>query len=176
MGNRKRHRLPYGRGSVTPSYRTVAIHCMMALRSHRRATARWPFLYMLPNKVAVFDTTLRDGEQAAGTRLGSREKVTLARQLARLNVDIIEAGYPNSSPEDFEAVRQIAEEMGVTLCRTGFSPNIKERLDYSCAIYDADGETIAQGDHLPVHLGAMPLSVRAAIDHQVHAGFGIKRR
>ena len=59
----------------------------------------------------------------------------------------------------------IAEEMGVTLCRTGFSPNIKERLDYSCAIYDARGETIAQGDHMPVHLGAMPLSVRAAIEH-----------
>jgi N-methylhydantoinase B/oxoprolinase/acetone carboxylase alpha subunit len=59
----------------------------------------------------------------------------------------------------------VAEEMGVTLCRTGFSPNIKERLDYSCAVYDAAGETIAQGDHMPVHLGAMPLSVRAAIDH-----------
>jgi N-methylhydantoinase B/oxoprolinase/acetone carboxylase alpha subunit len=58
----------------------------------------------------------------------------------------------------------IAEEMGVTLCRTGFSPNIKERLDYSCAVYDGRGETIAQGDHMPVHLGAMPLSVRAAID------------
>src|SRR5512145_1162483 len=58
----------------------------------------------------------------------------------------------------------IAEEMGVTLCRTAFSPNIKERLDYSCAVYDAEGETIAQGDHMPVHLGAMPLSVRAAID------------
>ena len=57
----------------------------------------------------------------------------------------------------------VAEEMGVTLCRTGFSPNIRERLDYSCAVYDADGHTIAQGDHLPVHLGAMPLSVRAAI-------------
>jgi 2-isopropylmalate synthase len=72
---------------------------------------------MLSNKVAVFDTTLRDGEQAAGTRLGSREKVTLARQLARLNVDIIEAGYPNSSPEDFEAVRQIAEEIeGPIIC------------------------------------------------------------
>jgi N-methylhydantoinase B/oxoprolinase/acetone carboxylase alpha subunit len=55
--------------------------------------------------------------------------------------------------------------MGVTLCRTGFSPNIKERLDYSCALYDAAGDTVAQGDHLPVHLGAMPLSVRAAIDH-----------
>lgn len=59
----------------------------------------------------------------------------------------------------------VAEEMGVTLCRTGFSPNIKERLDYSCALYDSAGRTIAQGDHLPVHLGAMPLSVRAAIDY-----------
>jgi N-methylhydantoinase B/oxoprolinase/acetone carboxylase alpha subunit len=59
----------------------------------------------------------------------------------------------------------VAEEMGVTLCRTSFSPNIKERLDYSCAVYDAAGQTIAQGDHMPVHLGAMPLSVRAAIDH-----------
>ena len=66
---------------------------------------------MSPIKVAVFDTTLRDGEQAAGTRLGSREKLTLARQLARLKVDIIEAGYPASSPEDFEAVRNIAEEI-----------------------------------------------------------------
>jgi N-methylhydantoinase B/oxoprolinase/acetone carboxylase alpha subunit len=70
-------------------------------------------------------------------------------------------------PVDFEIFKNlfvsIAEEMGVTLCRTGFSPNIKERLDYSCAVYDANGETIAQGDHMPVHLGAMPLSVHAAI-------------
>ncbi len=72
-------------------------------------------------------------------------------------------------PIEFEIFKNlfvsVAEEMGVTLCRTGFSPNIKERLDYSCAIYDGSGETIAQGDHMPVHLGAMPLSVRAAIDH-----------
>jgi N-methylhydantoinase B/oxoprolinase/acetone carboxylase alpha subunit len=71
-------------------------------------------------------------------------------------------------PIEFEIFRNrfvsVAEEMGVTLCRTAFSPNIKERLDYSCAIYDAAGGTIAQGDHMPVHLGAMPLSVRAAID------------
>jgi N-methylhydantoinase B/oxoprolinase/acetone carboxylase alpha subunit len=73
-----------------------------------------------------------------------------------------------ADPIEFEVFKNIflsiAEEMGVTLRRTGFSPNIKERLDYSCAVYDADGETIAQGDHMPVHLGAMPLSVRAAID------------
>jgi N-methylhydantoinase B/oxoprolinase/acetone carboxylase alpha subunit len=71
-------------------------------------------------------------------------------------------------PIEFEVFKNlfvsIAEEMGVALCRTGFSPNIKERRDYSCAIYDAQGATIAQADHMPVHLGAMPLSVRAAID------------
>jgi N-methylhydantoinase B/oxoprolinase/acetone carboxylase alpha subunit len=59
----------------------------------------------------------------------------------------------------------IAEEMGVTLCRSSFSPNIKERKDFSCAVFDAAGKTVAQGDHLPVHLGAMPLSVASAIEH-----------
>jgi N-methylhydantoinase B len=58
----------------------------------------------------------------------------------------------------------IAEEMGVVLRRTSYSANIKERRDYSCAVYDARGETVAMGDHMPVHLGAMPLSVRAARD------------
>ncbi len=71
-------------------------------------------------------------------------------------------------PTDFDVFKNIflsiADEMGVTLRRTGFSPNIKERLDYSCAIYDVRGRTIAQGDHMPVHLGAMPLSVRAALE------------
>ena len=71
----------------------------------------------MSDKVAVFDTTLRDGEQAAGTRLGSREKLMIARQLARLNVDVIEAGYPASSPEDFEAVQLIAQEIeGPSIC------------------------------------------------------------
>jgi len=58
----------------------------------------------------------------------------------------------------------IAEEMGAALRRTAFSPNIKERRDYSCAVFDGGGEVIAMGDHMPVHLGSMPMSVRAAID------------
>jgi len=58
----------------------------------------------------------------------------------------------------------IAEEMGATLKRTAFSPNIKERRDYSCAVFDARGDVVAQGDHMPVHLGSMPLSVKAAIE------------
>src|SRR5689334_15686472 len=57
----------------------------------------------------------------------------------------------------------IAEEMGAALRRTAFSPNIKERRDYSCAVFDASGEVIAMGDHMPVHLGSMPMSVAAAI-------------
>src|SRR6201997_2815610 len=55
----------------------------------------------------------------------------------------------------------IAEEMVIVLRKTSYSANIKERRDYSCAVYDARGETVAMGDHMPVHLGAMPLSVRA---------------
>ncbi|MGB0006101.1 MAG: hydantoinase B/oxoprolinase family protein [Candidatus Sulfotelmatobacter sp.] len=57
----------------------------------------------------------------------------------------------------------IAEEMGAALRRTAFSPNIKERRDYSCALFDGAGEVVAMGDHMPVHLGSMPMSVRAAI-------------
>lgn len=57
----------------------------------------------------------------------------------------------------------VAEEMGVVLRRTGYSPNIKERRDFSCALFDAAGQMIAQAAHIPVHLGAMPLSVQAAI-------------
>ncbi|MCX6605794.1 MAG: hydantoinase B/oxoprolinase family protein [Acidobacteria bacterium] len=65
----------------------------------------------------------------------------------------------------------IAEEMGILLRRTAFSANIKERRDYSCAVYDGAGDTVAMGDHMPVHLGAMPLSVRHAID-ACHPGPG----
>jgi N-methylhydantoinase B len=60
----------------------------------------------------------------------------------------------------------ISEEMGVTLTRTAFSPNIKERRDLSCAVFDEQGEMVAQAAHIPVHLGSMPLSVQAAIAHQ----------
>ena len=58
----------------------------------------------------------------------------------------------------------LVEEMGTVLQRTALSPNIVERRDYSCALYDAAGRTIAMGDHMPVHLGSMPLSVRAVMD------------
>jgi N-methylhydantoinase B len=57
----------------------------------------------------------------------------------------------------------VAEEMGIALRRTAFSPNIKERRDYSCAVFDSSARVIAQGDHMPVHLGSMPMAVAAAL-------------
>jgi 2-isopropylmalate synthase len=65
-----------------------------------------------PDRIIIFDTTLRDGEQAPGATLNVEEKLAIARQLARLGVDIIEAGFPFASPGDFEAVNKIAREVG----------------------------------------------------------------
>jgi 2-isopropylmalate synthase len=64
-----------------------------------------------PNRVLIFDTTLRDGEQSPGISLNASEKLEIAQQLARLGVDIIEAGFPISSPGDFEAVQTIARQV-----------------------------------------------------------------
>ena len=64
------------------------------------------------DRVIIFDTTLRDGEQAPGFSMNVVEKLEMARQLARLNVDVIEAGFPISSDEDFEAVREVAKTVG----------------------------------------------------------------
>jgi 2-isopropylmalate synthase len=96
-------------------------------------------------KIAVFDTTLRDGEQAAGTRLGGRDKITIARQLARLKVDIIEAGFPASSPEDFDAVRKIALEIeGPTICALSRAVP---------ADIDACGKALAKAKRPRIHTG-----------------------
>src|SRR5580693_7814931 len=61
------------------------------------------------------------------------------------------------------ALHSVAVEMGAALRRTAFSPNIKERRDYSSAVFSADGDLIAMGDDMPVHLGSMPMSVNAAL-------------
>jgi 2-isopropylmalate synthase len=71
----------------------------------------------MEDKVIIFDTTLRDGEQAPGASLSVAEKLEIAQQLAVLGVDVIEAGFPVSSPAQFEATRQIAEQVkGATIC------------------------------------------------------------
>jgi len=83
----------------------------------------------MPRRIKIFDTTLRDGEQAPGASLTAEEKLEIAKQLARLNVDIIEAGFPISSPGDFNAVKTIAEQVkGPIIC--GLARAVKE--DITC--------------------------------------------
>jgi N-methylhydantoinase B len=85
--------------------------------------------------------------------------------------------YHPSDPVKLEVYRHllsaIAEEMGAVLRKASFSPNIKERRDYSCALFDAHGNMIAQAAHIPVHLGSMPLSVKSAIDKFSNDGIGL---
>lgn len=75
---------------------------------------------------------------------------------------------PDTDPIELEVFRHlfasVAEEMGHRLMRSAFSPNIKERRDFSCALFDANGEMLAQAAHIPVHLGSTPMAVRAVID------------
>ncbi len=82
----------------------------------------------MPEKIIIFDTTLRDGEQAPGASLNQREKLEIAQALARLGVDIIEAGFPVSSKGDFEAVKAIAKSIkGAVIC--GLARAIKKDID-----------------------------------------------
>lgn len=82
--------------------------------------ARQPSTKQSNDRIIIFDTTLRDGEQSPGATLNVEEKLTIARQLARLGVDVIEAGFPFASPGDFEAVSKIAQQVGTpdgpTIC------------------------------------------------------------
>jgi 2-isopropylmalate synthase len=95
-------------------------------------------------KVAIFDTTLRDGEQAAGTSLNLQEKLEIARQLDKLGVDIIEAGFPASSIGDFEAVRLVAEELKrPTICALSLA---------SIESVDTAWEAVKEAGHPRIHV------------------------
>jgi N-methylhydantoinase B len=89
------------------------------------------------------------------------------------------ATYFPSDPIRLEVFKHlfsaIAEEMGAVLRKASFSPNIKERRDYSCALFDSQGNMIAQAAHIPVHLGSMPLSVKAAISKYSSKGKRLSR-
>jgi N-methylhydantoinase B len=81
-----------------------------------------------------------------------------------LKVSIFMKQFDPTTLEIYRALyTSVAEEMGIALRRTAFSPNIKERRDYSCAVFDAGARVIAQGDHMPVHLGSMPMAVASAL-------------
>jgi 2-isopropylmalate synthase len=96
------------------------------------------------DKVIIFDTTLRDGEQAAGGTLNIQEKLEIARQLEKLNVDVIEAGFPVSSPGDFEAVKLISKEVrGSSIC--GLSHANPQAIDRAW-------EAIKEAAHPRIHI------------------------
>uniref|UniRef100_A0A3Q7HLP4 Pyruvate carboxyltransferase domain-containing protein n=1 Tax=Solanum lycopersicum TaxID=4081 RepID=A0A3Q7HLP4_SOLLC len=77
-----------------------------------------------PNYVSIFDTTLRDGEQAPGAAMTAKQKMDIARQLVKLGVDVIEAGFPASSEVEFELVKSIAHEIGNSIDEEGYVPMI----------------------------------------------------
>src|SRR5207245_8457360 len=89
------------------------------------------------DRVRIFDTTLRDGEQSPGISLNVQEKLEIAHQLARLGADVIEAGFPITSPGDFEAVQAIAREVqGPVIC--GLARTAVQDIDAACnAIKDS---------------------------------------
>lgn len=102
------------------------------------------------NYVRIFDTTLRDGEQSPGASLTSAEKLEIARQLAKLGVDIIEAGFPAASPDDLEAVRRIATEVGNS--RDGSrAPVIAGLARANKADIDAAWEAVKHAAHPRIH-------------------------
>ena len=84
-------------------------------------------------KIDIFDTTLRDGEQAAGINLNTSEKLEIAKQLERFGATIIEAGFPASSPGDFEAVKRIADTVKGSIV-TGLARTVQSDID---AVWEA---------------------------------------
>ncbi|MGB8317776.1 MAG: 2-isopropylmalate synthase, partial [Ignavibacteriaceae bacterium] len=82
------------------------------------------------NRVLIFDTTLRDGEQSPGASLNVFEKVEIAHQLQKLNIDIIEAGFPVSSPAQFEAVERIANEVDLIIAALSRAKEIDVKAAY----------------------------------------------
>jgi len=96
------------------------------------------------DRVIIFDTTLRDGEQAAGGTLNIQEKLEIARQLEKLGVDVIEAGFPISSPGDFEAVRLIAKEIRTPII-CGLARGVPQDVDRAW-------EAIKEAEHPRIHV------------------------
>ncbi|MGB9640773.1 MAG: 2-isopropylmalate synthase [Anaerolineales bacterium] len=119
-----------------------------------------------PNYVRIFDTTLRDGEQSPGASLTSIEKLEIARALARLGVDVIEAGFPAASPDDAAGVRQIAEEVGNSPLSDG---DVSRRVPIICGLarankndIDAAWNAVRYASHPRIHtfIATSPIHMR----------------
>ncbi len=109
----------------------------------------------MTRKIKIFDTTLRDGEQSPGASMDAEEKLVITRQLLRLNVDVIEAGFPISSPGDFESVRRISELVGDQAVVCALTRAIDKDIDVA-----ADALKYAKRPRIHTGLGVSPSHLR----------------
>ncbi len=109
----------------------------------------------MTRKIEIFDTTLRDGEQSPGASMNTEEKLVVARQLLRLNVDVIEAGFPVSSPGDFESVRRIAELAGDRATVCALTRAVEKDIDAA-----ADALKYAKRPRIHTGIGVSPSHLR----------------
>ena len=109
----------------------------------------------MTRKIIIFDTTLRDGEQSPGASMNTEEKLVVARQLLRLNVDVIEAGFPISSPGDFESVRKIAELAGSEATVCALTRAVEKDIDAA-----ADALRYAKRPRIHTGIGVSPSHLR----------------
>ncbi|XP_047330475.1 2-isopropylmalate synthase A-like [Impatiens glandulifera] len=130
---------------------TAAISCSAASRSNGSRPEYIPNKISDPNYVRIFDTTLRDGEQSPGATMTSKEKLDIARQLAKLGVDIIEAGFPAASKDDLEAVKSIAKEVGNTIDENGYVPVICGLARCNKKDIDASWEAVKYAKRPRIH-------------------------
>ena len=109
----------------------------------------------MTRKIDIFDTTLRDGEQSPGASMNTEEKLVIARQLLRLNVDVIEAGFPISSPGDFESVRRISELAGDAAVVCALTRAVDKDIDSA-----ADALKFAKRPRIHTGIGVSPSHMR----------------
>ncbi|MEE1208843.1 MAG: 2-isopropylmalate synthase, partial [Parafannyhessea umbonata] len=109
----------------------------------------------MTRKINIFDTTLRDGEQSPGASMNTEEKLVIAQQLLRMNVDVIEAGFPISSPGDFRSVQEIGRLAGDDAVVVGLTRAIDKDID--CA---AEALKTAKRPRIHTGLGVSPQHLR----------------
>ena len=109
----------------------------------------------MTRKIQIFDTTLRDGEQSPGASMNAQEKLVITRQLLRLNVDVIVAGFPASSPGDFDSVRDIAKLAGDACIICGLTRAVERDIDIC-----ADALKYAARPRIHTGIGVSPQHLR----------------
>ncbi|MEW6349679.1 MAG: 2-isopropylmalate synthase [Thermodesulfobacteriota bacterium] len=116
----------------------------------------------MSRKIHVFDTTLRDGEQVPGAKLNKRQKIEIAHQLAKLGVDVIEAGFPCSSPEDLQAVKAVAEQVKGPII-TGLARAVQQDID---AVWEAVKHAERPRIHIVLGSSDVHLSKKLRLDRE----------